>query len=73
MNVSPSFAPNCLFPRSGCFVLFNQIDPPSPQVMGLAWTNMGGATLYIEARGGPLERFESQRVSVRSVARPASA
>lgn len=24
------------------------------EVMGLAWTNMGGATLFIEARGGCL-------------------
>ena len=26
------------------------------QVMGLAWTNMGGATLFIEARGAACER-----------------
>ena len=31
------------------------------QVMGLAWTNMGGATLYIEARGG----LENDPVSIK--------
>lgn len=32
------------------------------QVMGLAWTNMGGATLFIEARGAACVNLRFLRI-----------